>query len=101
MILEKINLEKTDTNYYKATQKPHLVELDAHYYLSISGQSAPDAPLFMEAIETLYAVAYGIKFLAKGEDLDFTVPKMEGYWWIDGGLDNQAAFMQTPSSEWY
>jgi hypothetical protein len=100
MLAEKINLEKTDKAYYKASKEPQLVELDAHYYLTIQGKSHPDSDLFMQAIETLYGVAYAIKFLTKAEDQDFTVPKMEGYWWVDGGLENQHKFLEVPKDDW-
>ena len=99
-IIEKLDLNKTDKNYYSAKKIPELIDLDAYYYLTISGKSSPESPEFTEAIEKIYAVAYHIKFICKAEDMDFVVPKMEGYWWIDGGLDEQHKFTQTPKDEW-
>lgn len=77
--LEKINLEKTDKNYYHGPKAPELRDLDPYYYLTVSGRCSPKNPRFEKAIEQLYGVAYGIKFLCKAEDMDFTVPKMEGF----------------------
>ena len=100
MVISKVDLIKEDPSYYKATKKPQLVDLDAYYYLTISGQSAPEDPQFLGAIEMLYAVGYTIKFISKADDLDFTVPKMEGFWWIEGGIDSQEEFEQAPRDSW-
>ncbi|MEQ8582220.1 MAG: GyrI-like domain-containing protein [Marinoscillum sp.] len=97
----KLDLTKADPLYYKAKATPALVHLGAYYYLTISGQSAPEDPRFIQAIEAIYAVAYGIKFLNKAEDNDFVVPKMECNWWIAGGLEQQHLFAQAPRSKWH
>lgn len=101
MLLEKLNLEKTDRSYYNAKKEPEIVELGEHFCLTISGHSDPNDAPFMEAIETLYSVAYSIKFNAKAKGRDFKVPKMEGYWWIEGGIENQHNFMKVPKNEWH
>ncbi|WP_462247618.1 GyrI-like domain-containing protein [Ekhidna sp.] len=98
--IEKFDLKKADKNYYSAKRKPELKDLDSYYYLSLSGRCDPQADEFLEAIDKLYAVAYGIKFICKAEDMDFVVPKMEGFWWIDGGLEAQHKFAQTPPDQW-
>ena len=98
--IEKLNLEKEDKNYYKVGLEPEIRDLDPYYYLSISGRCSPSDQPFLEAIEKLYAVAYAIKFVCKAEDVDFVVPKMEGIWWVDGGLEAQHKFTQTPEDEW-
>ena len=99
--IEKLDLTKSDPNYYRAYQQPTIVDLDPYYYLSFQGQCSPEDPYFMGAIEHLYAVAYAVKFLTKSEDNDFVVPKMEGQWWIAGGAEAQAQFESTPKEEWY
>lgn len=98
--IDKLNLQKADPNYYKAGSTPQLRDLEPYYYLSVSGRGNPDSKEFSQAIEQLYAVAYAIKFTCKSEDMDFIVPKMEGFWWIDGGLEAQHKFTQTPPEEW-
>ncbi|MEO9869900.1 GyrI-like domain-containing protein [Ekhidna sp.] len=98
--IEKLDLQKSDPNYYKAGKKPDLRDLDSYYYLTLSGRCDPKSDTFLEAIDKLYAVAYSIKFICKSEDMDFVVPKMEGFWWIDGGLKAQHKFAQTPANEW-
>ena len=96
----KINLEKADPNYYKVGTTPELRDLDTYNYVTIEGKCSPQEPAFNQAIEAIYAVAYGIKFLCKAEDADFVVPKMECYWFIDGGLEVQHKFTETPMEEW-
>jgi len=99
-IIEKLDLQKEDAYYYKAKKSPELRDLDTYYYLTVSGKSSPESKEFMEAIEQVYAVAYAVKFTCKAEDNDFVVPKMEAYWWIDGGYEIQYKFAQTPREEW-
>lgn len=100
-VIEKLDLSKEDRTYYKAETHPELVDLDAYYYLTHQGKGSPSDAYFTESIERLYAVAYNIKFLCKAIDIDFVVPKMEGQWWIDGGMEVQYQFPDTPESEWH
>lgn len=93
----KLDLTKTDRAYYKAKQTPLLQEFDAYDYLTIQGQSAPEDKLFTSAIETIYPVAYAVKFICKDREEDFVVPKMEGQWWVE---DNRP-FEQVPRHEWH
>ncbi len=95
--MEKIDLTKTDKTYYTAKNEPQIVDVTPYRYLMINGVSAPEDPRFLKAIEALYAVAYGVKFLYKSMDKDFVVPKMEGQWWVEGELP----FDQTPREEWH
>jgi len=94
---EKLDLTKHYPEYYKAKAKPELVNLEPYNYITISGISAPEDPLFTESLEKLYALAYSIKFICKANELDFVVPKMEGFWWVDGKLP----FEETPRSDWH
>ena len=100
-IIEKLDLQKADKNYYKASPTPEIRDLDSYYYLSREGSGKPESEDFNKAIEQTYAVAYKIKFLCKAEDMDFTVPKMEAFWWIAGGLEKQYLFPQTPREDWF
>ena len=101
MVISKVALIKEDPTYHKATKKPQLVDLDACYYLTVSGQSAPESPKCLSAIEILCSIIYNIKFISKTDDLDFTVPKMEIFWWIEGGVQSQEEFEQLPRDSWY
>src|SRR3546814_5115707 len=54
-------------------------------YLQIDGRGDPNtSPAFADAVETLYPLAYKLKFASK-RDLgrDYVVPPLEGLWWAD------------------
>ncbi|MCC3372629.1 GyrI-like domain-containing protein [Cohnella sp. REN36] len=97
LIPTKLDLSKADKTYYSATNRPALVHLDALSYLSIADKGAPDGPVFANATEALYTVAYGVKGLCKKENQDFTVPKLEGLWWVES--DKYA--LEVPREEWH
>ena len=99
-VIDKLDLQKADSNYYKGSKTPEIKDLDSYYYLSVQGKGHPESEPVWTAIEQLYAVAYSIKFNCKAEDMDFKVPKMEGYWWIDGGLETQYLFPHTTKDQW-
>ncbi len=99
-IAEKLDLYKVDKTYYTANKTPVIIDLDSYFYVTIQGQSSPDNPKFLNAIQTLYATVYGIKFLSKEEDNDFVVPKMEGQWWISGDVRGMDDFLKAPREEW-
>jgi hypothetical protein len=63
--------------------QPVVVNLPVMKYLMIDGHGDPNtAQEYIEAVETLYSVAYTIKFMCKAELLrDFTVMPLEGLWW--------------------
>ena len=97
IIMSKLDMTKAYPEYYKAKNTPQIVDLEPYYYLTVEGVSAPEDPIFHSAIEQAYAVAYGIKFICKEKEMDFTVPKMEGFWWVTGELP----FEETPRNEWH
>ena len=97
MINTKLDMAKAYPEYYKAKNVPQIIDLEPYHYLTIEGRSAPEDPLFHAAIEQAYAVAYGIKFICKAQEMDFVVPKMEAFWWVTGELP----FEETPREEWH
>ena len=97
MTITKLNLTKSYPEYYSAMLTPNLVELEPCNYLSIQGNSSPEDALFVSAIEEIYAMAYQIKFMFKAEEMDFVVPKMEAFWWVEGELP----FDEAPKEEWH
>ncbi|GHE57087.1 GyrI-like domain-containing protein [Roseivirga thermotolerans] len=97
LVSEKINLAKTYPEYYTANQKPKIVNLEPYHYLSIQGQSAPESPIFLDAMGQLYSLAYRVKSICKEQDLDFVVPKLEGFWWVEG----HSSYENTPRSQWH
>lgn len=51
--------------------------------MEISGKGEPAGIEFTKAVEALYPLAYGIKKIYKLQEMDFTVPKLEGLWWVN------------------
>jgi len=94
--MEKLDLKKAYPEYYTAAEKPQIVNLEPYYYLTISGKCAPENPIFEEAIGHLYALAYKVKFSSKANELDFVVPKLEAFWWVEG----ETPFEKSPRDQW-
>jgi hypothetical protein len=60
------------------------VEVPPLHFLMIDGQGDPNtAPEYVTAVETLYALAYALKFKVKrgASGVDFAVMPLEGLWW--------------------
>ena len=50
----------------------------------VDGHGDPNtAPEYTDAVESLYAVAYKLKFFSKKIDRDYVVPPLEGLWWAE------------------
>lgn len=103
--MEKLDLTKKYKAYYSAKPEPVVIEFPEAHYLAINGKGDPNSETFAEKIQTLYPVAYGIKFLCKNMNKDFVVPKLEGLWWFDekylGQVKLSDAPQRIPRSEWY
>lgn len=96
--MEKLNLTKSDADYYKATPKPRTVNLAEKRYISFIGYGGPEALKFNQGIEALYAVAYALKFKFKSQNQDFVVPKTEAFWWLEG---ERKSFEGVPKADWH
>lgn len=66
---------------------PQTVQVPSMQFLMVDGVGDPNTSHdYMDAIQTLYPVAYAIKFACKKElDADFTVMPLESLWWTLGG----------------
>ncbi|WP_025851763.1 GyrI-like domain-containing protein [Paenibacillus ehimensis] len=94
--MDKLELTKMYKTYYKANTEPELVGFGEAPYLTIAGQGDPNGERFAQAAAVLYAAAYGVKALGKAQGTDFTVPKLEGLWWVES---DQPA-LEVPRQEW-
>ncbi len=68
-------------------------------YLMIDGEGNPaTSPRFEKAIETLYPMAFTLKFISKlgPRARDYVVPPLEGLWWAD----DMSVFSEGRKSEW-
>ena len=79
---EKIDFKKTLDTYRAKRGQFSLIDVPDLRYLMIDGEGDPNTAVFGEAIETLYPIAYKIKFLSKRElERDYVVPPLEALWW--------------------
>ncbi len=68
---------------YRAARTPAIVELPELAFAMLDGRGDPNTnPLFGEAVEALYGVAYAAKFAVKRQTgLTYAVMPLEGLWW--------------------
>ncbi|UYQ93168.1 GyrI-like domain-containing protein [Chitinophaga horti] len=95
--MTNLDLVKTNQRYYKAAARPELVTIPTGRFLTINGQGDPDGPSFPPTVSALYTVAYSIRALHKLQGQLFTVPKLEGLWWINVNRP----FETVSRDEWY
>ncbi|MEY7971300.1 GyrI-like domain-containing protein [Saccharomonospora xinjiangensis] len=74
---------KRELDAYRARRGTfRVVDVPDLRYLMIDGHGDPNtSPAFAEAIETLYPLAYTLKFAGKALGRDYVVMPLEGLWW--------------------
>lgn len=82
---QKVDFKKQLDSYRARRGEFRLIEMPAIRYLMIDGHGDPNsAPEFSQAIESLYPVAYAMKFASRRAlGRDYVVPPLEGLWWAD------------------
>jgi hypothetical protein len=82
---DKVDFKKTLDTYRARQGRFRIVDVPDTRYLMTDGHGDPNtSPAFAGAIETLYPVAYRLKFASKRElGRDYVVPPLEGLWWAD------------------
>jgi hypothetical protein len=86
MFMQKKDFKKEFKQLYSASaSKAELIEIPPTRYLMIEGIGDPNTSIqAKDAIETLFPLAYSIKFKIKKEmAIDFGVMPLEGLWWTD------------------
>jgi hypothetical protein len=74
-----------------------VVEVPAMNFLMIDGHGDPNtSPDYQAALETLYGMAYGIKFALKPQGIEYVVPPPEGLWW----MEDMTQFSQATKDRW-
>lgn len=96
----KIDLKKELAELYQATTKTVVrVDVPTFRFLMIDGRGDPNiSPEYAQAVEALFSVSYGAKFMLKKgkEKLDYAVMPLEGLWWAD----DLEAFARGDRSQW-
>ncbi|EDY81956.1 hypothetical protein VDG1235_1576 [Verrucomicrobiia bacterium DG1235] len=100
MKLTKVDLKKDLKELYRPSSKEvSVVEVLSMNFLMIDGIGDPNTSKdFERAMETLYPLAYGLKFMSKLGEVakDFVVMPLEGLWWAD----DMSAFAEKRRDEW-
>lgn len=95
--VNKLDLILQDAAYYSPSTEPSTITLGHLPYLTLTGQGSPSCKQFADAAQALFAAAYAIKTACKQKGQDFTVPKLEGKWWVEG---NTPA-LEVPRNRWH
>jgi len=97
---KKLDLRKHYENLYHASpDATRLIEVPPLDYLMVDGEGDPNTAVsFPLAVESLYALVYGLKFaLRRGSPaVDYSVMPLEGLWWAD----DPAAFSMERRDQW-
>lgn len=84
--MDKIDLKKELKEYYwNSTKEIKIVNVPTMNFLMVDGKGDPNiSEEFTDAIQSLYSLAYTIKFTLKKEsEIDYGVMPLEGIFWTD------------------
>jgi hypothetical protein len=74
--------------YRASAKEASIVDVPAMRFLMVDGTGNPNEPGdFQDAIQALYSLSYGAKFMLKKQGIEFKVSPLEGLWGSAGGLD--------------
>lgn len=81
--MDKVDFKKSDDAYRAKAGVFRVLQIPPMQYLMIDGSGDPNHDAsYRQALETLYPVAYKLKFTSKQDlDRDYVVPPLEGLWW--------------------
>ncbi|WP_285117445.1 GyrI-like domain-containing protein [Leifsonia sp. fls2-241-R2A-40a] len=96
----KADLKKELPSYVAKRGRFDIITVPPLRYLTIDGQGDPNtSDAYRDALQTLYPVAYAVKFLSKRSlDRDYTVMPLEALWWAD---DMEAFTSARDKSQWH
>ncbi|MBF6349744.1 MULTISPECIES: GyrI-like domain-containing protein [Nocardia] len=98
---DKLDFKRTLDAYQAERGRFRVVEVPDLQYLMIDGHGDPNtAPEFTAAVESLYPVAYKLKFASKrGLGRDYVVMPLEGLWWAED-MDSFTAARDKARWDW-
>jgi hypothetical protein len=74
--------------YAASSKEPSIVDVPALQFLMVDGTGNPNQPgPFQDAIQALYSLSYGAKFMLKKAGTEFRVSPLEALWGSAGGFD--------------
>lgn len=96
--MDKIDLKKELKGLYSASsRKAEILEVPAMNFLMVDGEGDPNtSEVYQKAIESLYAVSYGLKLAQKKQGRDYSVMPLEGLWWSE----DMSSFISGDRASW-
>lgn len=83
--------------YFPKTGQFVFVDVPVMNFLMVDGRGYPkDNPEYQEACNALYSLAYTIKFMLKPQGVEYSVPPLEGLWY----MANMANWLTSPKDDW-
>jgi hypothetical protein len=74
--------------YGASSTGPSIIDVPKLQFLMVDGTGDPNQPgAFQDAIQALYSLSYGAKFMLKKEGIEFRVSPLEGLWGSAGGFN--------------
>jgi hypothetical protein len=98
-VTDKVDFKKTLKELYSPPSGDFaLVDVPPMRFLMSDGQGDPNStPQYQRVVESLYPVAYKLKFASKNElGRDYVVPPLEGLWWST----DTSAFVRNDRDAW-
>ena len=97
--MEDLDLKKTLKHLYAPSKNFETVTVPEMTFLMVDGQGNPnDSPVYAQAVEALYSVAYTLKFALKKEvEKNYAVMPLEGLWWVP----DMREFSTEDKDAWY
>lgn len=94
----KFDFKKDFAPLYRPTSKRWAsVEVPTFRFLAVNGHGDPNtSAAYAQAVESLYTVAYTLKFALKERGQDFVVPPLEGLW----SAVDPTSFVERRKDEW-
>jgi hypothetical protein len=80
----KLDFKKEYKHLYLPSKKEFtVVNVPPMKYLMIDGHGNPNNdPVYAETLQTLYSLAYTLKFALKPQGIEYSVAPLEGLWWM-------------------
>ena len=96
--MKKIDFKKEFKQLYSPPKgKISIVDVPVMNFLMVDGVGYPVGnPAYEQALEALYGISYGLKFVSKAQGKDYVVPPLEGLWW----MEDMNGFRMGRKDEW-
>ncbi len=83
--MANLDMKKTLKHLYSPSAKEvSVVDIPTMNYLMLDGEGNPNSEGYLEAVQALYGLAYGIRAISKATGQVFTVMPLEGLWSFEG-----------------